>query len=370
MILSSIQYQSKTLTVGLDNRSSTREFRQLGLDRENRPPRHVQSAFVGVSLFGRDHFTLSMFRQRGDESVEYASASYSGNLGRRAFIHLTTTSTLCGQKRAVFSAGLTFQPWERTSVSSTVTRHNGETDVALAAQRNLPLGTGVGYRFLAERGSASRAEGEVQLRTETNEFQLEASQTEFGRTLRGSVQGAIGFLGGKIFATRRISDSFAVVKAGDYEGVHVFSENQPIAVTGKDGTAVVPRLLSYQVNHLSIDPTDLPLDATMNDSSLNARAGRRTGVLVEFPVSMMNGVLLKVVEEAGEPIRTPATLTLQGKSESFPIGYSGIAYITGFVPGRTLLTVTWKGGSCRATVDLQEEPRGLAEKRVTCHPTH
>jgi outer membrane usher protein len=364
MTLASIDFQTSRLSMGVQGQKATEGFRQLGLDRDRLPVRQLAAVYAGVSAFGRDHLSASYFRQDGQIPLRYASGSYSLNLSRRAFWHATFTRTLGAQRQTIAMTGVTFRLDDRTSVTTSASRFDRESAVQVEAQRNLPLGSGIGYHAVATGGRNARADGQLFARTGANEFELAAGRTPFGTAFRARVQGALGLLGNHVFAARRIFDGFALVKVGEYPGVQVLSDNQPIAKTDRHGIAVVPRLFSYQSNHISIDPAQLPMDVSVPDLDVNVRPGRRAGVMVELAAAADNGAVYRLVDEAGNVVPLSATVTLEGIDVAFAVGMNGVVYLSGVPARNTVLTAVWPDGRCTATVDLRRKIDSSGEKLI------
>jgi len=102
-------------------------------------------------------------------------------------------------------------------------------------------------------------------------------------------------------------------------------------------------LRSYDVNRLSIDPLQLPLDAALADPKVQVVPPYRSGVQVDFPVTRIHAGLFRLRRADGSPVPAGATVTLQG--EDFPVGLDGLAYVTNYDHG-TSGEARWSGGQC------------------------
>ena len=165
---------------------------------------------------------------------------------------------------------------------------------------------------------------------------------------RHSPSGFAGTLGagGDIFFANRVDDAFAVVDAGA-PGIDVYHENRPVARTDGSGKAIVPSLNSYQPNKISIDPRDLPLDASITTTQEILVPTNRSGVLADFGIKTNVRSAIVIFEgPAGQPL----SAGLRGKTasgRSFVVGYDGRAFIEGLDPDNAV-TVELPGGDCRA----------------------
>jgi outer membrane usher protein len=129
-----------------------------------------------------------------------------------------------------------------------------------------------------------------------------------------------------VFASNKIEDSFAVVDVGSLSHVHVRLEDRDIGVSDATGRILIPSLQSYSLNHISIEPTDVPVDMLVGETERDVRPPDRAGVLVRFNVKQSYSALLKVVDDAGVPI--PMVSTAEVSGAQYPVGYDGEVYLT------------------------------------------
>ena len=81
----------------------------------------------------------------------------------------------------------------------------------------------------------------------------------------------------------------------------------------------MPDLRSFDINHISIDPTDLPIDALAPTTTREVRPPDRSGVVVKFPVRTAHAALLVLRDEAGRPIPVGSTATLRSNGAVSPL---------------------------------------------------
>ena len=113
----------------------------------------------------------------------------------------------------------------------------------------MPAGSGVGYRLVAGAGDSDVRQAELNFQNQVGIYTLGASQASGQTAFRGSVNGGVAFLGGNTFLSRRITDSFAVVKVPDYSGVGVYADNQLVARTDANGNAIVAKSAPVPKEH-------------------------------------------------------------------------------------------------------------------------
>ena len=200
------------------------------------------------------------------------------------------------------------------------------------------------------------------MQNQVGSYSLGAAQSSGQTAFRGSASGGVAFLGGSAFLSRRITDSFAVVQVPGYSGVGVYADNQLVARTDANGTALLPRLRAYQKNTVRIEQADLPLDAQIDAVQLDAVPYFRSGLLLKFPVKRSRGALLTVVLENGEPLPAGALAQIIGdnveQNEVFPAGMGGELYLTGLAASNRL-RVTWLEQSCEFMLPFPESTEPL-----------
>ena len=228
---------------------------------------------------------------------------------------------------------------------------NGSTntnDLIASIQKNVPSGEGYGYALQTRNGGSSQASFIQQTYlgnyTASVADYLGITSTSF------DVNGGVAILGSDIFMSRRIDQSFAVARVPDYPNITVLADNQAAGITNKRGTALIPRLRAYDKNEISIDPTDLPLDAKILGIKVEAVPYYRSGIEVNFPVSHSDAAIFTLILENGTPVPTGATVKIDTKEEIFRVGDDGEVYVQN-LSVITHLHASWKKQNCEFEVN-------------------
>ena len=124
-----------------------------------------------------------------------------------------------------------------------------------------------GYNAYVSAGSSNHAFGEVQRKSRVGLFTVGVDSNGSQTTLRLESQGALSFVDRGLFLSNAIYDSFAVVDTSPMAHVHVLQENRDVGRTNSSGRLLVPDMRSFDLNHITIAPTDIPPDATINDAT-------------------------------------------------------------------------------------------------------
>jgi outer membrane usher protein len=113
----------------------------------------------------------------------------------------------------------------------------------------------------------------------------------------------------------------------------------------------VPGLRAFDVNHIAIDPTDVPLHATLNNATREVRPQDRSGVIVGFAVKMSHGALLRLVDAAGAPIAVGSSAKLTATGAAYPVGYEGEVYLEDLAAHNELVVEGVAGQRCALVFD-------------------
>jgi outer membrane usher protein len=302
-------------------------------------------------------------RNRDQADSRLATLSYSLSLGKFGSISLFALRNLAGDRTttlfAVFSAALS----AATSVSLSAQSLRGGTvngnDLLTAnVQRNLPPGSGTGYS--AQVRSDGGREVTYSLQNSVGLYSVGAASSPGGNETRIGASGGFAVLGGDVFPSRRIDQSFAVVRIPDYPNVRVLADNQPAGRTDANGAALIPRLRAYDSNLISIDQRDLPLDAEIGSLKLDAVPYFRSGIDVTFPIRRSRGATFTVRLEDGSALPVGSLVNIVGEDTSYVVGYKGEVYVTG-LGATTRLRALWKLGACEFEVPFASSAEPLPD---------
>ena len=316
------------------------------------PPKAVDSIGVSVPLdFDESSIGVNLIHYEaadGDVS-NLVTATYSRPLIEKATLVATGYVDLDNTNTAALYVGVNMPLGDNVSISSSVNQRAGKTTAGVDASKALQQSAeSWGWHVRDYEGQNSYRAAEVAYRASS--ARISGGVRQDRDRLRGSVEvdGAIATLGGGIYTSNRIDDSFAVVDAGA-PGVRVTRQNNFVGETDEDGTIMVPNLNSYQKNKIAIDPMGLPLNAEVGDSHTNITPAFRSGIYVDFKVKRNVPSALVILKGAtGEFLTAGSEVTLEGSTEPFMVGYDGQTYVTGLGANNTL-SVKVGGSVCHVS---------------------
>jgi len=240
----------------------------------------------------------------------------------------------------------------------------------------VPTGEGFGYRVGydgASSGDANQVTAYAQYNGRSASVTLDALAARNGDTradrYEAALLGAVAYAGGSWGLTRQIDDSFVAVQlAAPLEGVRVYSNNQEVGRTDRDGRLLVPHVGSFYETQITIDERDVPLDHSIGDLRRVIAPAYRSGSLLGFDVRKLRaveGVLLMRSEKGSRPAENAqVTLRRDGRVQEFSTGRDGRYYVEDLLPGRYEALL----GACRFFLDVPKsmEPVIQLPEVVAC----
>ncbi len=342
-----------------------RGYVQFGALPNETRPRDRFTAGYGMPLFLGASAGVSYISQSswdGDQ-FQLASANLGFSLPWNMYLNAYTSKQLDEDKG--WSGGLNvILPLgsQRTVSASSTHDTDGRLTNALQASQSVSQGPGLGWRLRTSDDPSQQLQGGGTLNTNYGQLDADANLGKDGTALRLGANGSIGWLQGLPFATRNIGQgSFAVVKVGDIKDVPVYRSNQIAATTNSSGLALVPNLLPYQKNQITIEPGELPFDVEIKGVKEMALPYARSGMLVEFPVRRSRNALVVLHQPNGKPVPGGTRVTVSPSGQKFIVAKRGQVYLTDLTTDNRI-AVQWRDGHCDLAITLPAD--GQAEPHI------
>ena len=346
----------RLLSVFARTQYTTEDFAQLGTATLQDRPKQRSFGGVGFYLGRLGSLQLSYGQQTNwsSPSDETVGLSHAVTLGRYGFLALTASRSLGDDPATDVFVSWALPFGDRRTAAASV-RHSpdsadGETFEAVASlQQSLPAGSGTGYYLELTSSEALRADYALQGSAGLVGIQYARRNDVDG--WRAQASGGLAVTGAGLMPARRLDASFAVVEVADYADMTVFVENQPIGKTDRKGRVLLDSLRAYERNAISIDPTELPLDASLATPAMTITPAYRSGPVVRFPVVRASAATLRLVTPDGQPLPAGAQVTTRG--ERVPVAMDGLVYLTA-AAGRQSGSAAWPGHRCVFTFERPE----------------
>ncbi len=366
------RYLGRRFSFGGTERMLTRDYANVSLRRVN--DRSLsESAVFFTMLTKRASYTLLWNNSNTRDSVDTDSIQLLTNLpvGQRTSLFLSVGSSDEGRgHRAQAFAGLSFLIGSSTTANLSVDHREGKTQVVGDIQKAIGVGTGYGYRLQAG-GTPNRhtGSGALEYQSDFGRYELDFNPFDSGQRPTLTASGGIVYEKHALLLTRAVQDSFAVVRVPGVRNVRVYASNIPIGRTDANGDLLVPNLLSYYGNRLSIDDRDIPLNYEVLATERTIAPPFRGGAFVEFPVRQIKTVTGSILIGADVvPAYGQLTVTSAGNEPYVsPLGRNGEFYLENIPAGSYPATVDYKLGTCAFTLQIPSGSNAVVKLgRIPC----
>jgi outer membrane usher protein FimD/PapC len=341
----SYQYLSRRFNARLFYQFFSRTYRTLTPSSLDMQQNYAEGGGLGYThpKFGSLSFDLTGQKTYQGTISRSAATAYSKSFPNN--VNLTATFRRVQDPAAGYSneffVGLSYTAKNDVNFSARHELTSGRESDSLQVQKNPPLGEGIGFRALLERDQNDGQPAtyivnpilqyngrHVILKGEITANQNSGKWTE--QYLLGA-SGALVFLENIVGLTRPVTDSFAVVKVGEIEGVTVRSGAQDIGKTDSSGRMFITNLSSYNDNLIAINDKDIPFEYYFPQVQKLVSPPLRSGSCIGFLVKKMQPVIgilkIKINGEAKPVEFHEVNLVVDGKEITFPTGAGGEFYI-------------------------------------------
>ncbi len=277
------------------------------------------------------------------EHSQVISANYSLQI-RRVSIYAAAFKNFAATSGSnTLQVGVTIPFGKRSSV---IVGATSDGSAQLQLQKSAAAIGDWGYNAYVSAGNSQHEFAEVQHKSRVGLFTAGLDSNAGQTTMRLESQGALSFVDRGLFPSNAINDSFAIVDTGPMKHVRVLQENRDVGRTDSSGRLLVPDMRSFDLNHITIEPTDIPPDVTLNNASRELRPQDRSGVVIRFPIKISHAALLRLVDETGVALPLGSTVTLRSSGAKYPVGYEGEAYVEDLNPNNEIAVERPDGVRC------------------------
>ena len=284
---------------------------------------------------------------------------FGGSLG--FFANKTLTGT--NNWSSGVTVGYSFGGYNlRTSNSKDPSGINTQTT---SISSNAPNGPGIGWGITNDNFEDNLKLNAI-VNTNAAQATVDISQLKGDITgKRLGLNGSLGLLQGQVFATRTIgTQSFAITRVGDFEGIPIYSQNTVAATSNSSGIAVIP-IRPYEKAKIEIKEEDLPLDLETKQTEFFPTSYARAGVFVDIPIRYSKNLLIHVKQTDGRNVPAGAIARLSSSEEQFVIAKDGELYLMG-LSEKNRVVITWLENKCEfdIAVDFKKQDQEITEHFV------
>ncbi|WP_375038774.1 fimbria/pilus outer membrane usher protein [Acinetobacter sp. RW6] len=175
-----------------------------------------------------------------------------------------------------------------------------------------------------------------------------------------SATGSLVAAAGRVFAANEIGDGYAVViNAGPQS--QILNGGVNLGATDRTGRFLISNLRPYQLHHIYLDPSYLPLEWDVTSTNQTAFVGYRQGTLVDFGAHQVISGLVKLVDLNNSALLPGYSVRINGQQDGV-VGYDGEVFIPNLLKQNKLEVDLLDHGSCQ--VNFAYENKQYSAKKL------
>ncbi|KAF0810334.1 type 1 pili usher protein CsuD [Alcanivorax sp. S71-1-4] len=357
------EYRRRGLGLSAQHTERTAGFRDLGNYFSAGTAVQQISQFNSYFTLPRGQGSLSASylrtRQFDGERTDFLVMSHSRALWHRASLNFSVNQNLREREDRTFRISLNLPlglPQHRpVSVGAGMTRHPDSRQSVVSLRRPAQQFWDLGWDLAKGFQDDSFSRAHLDWRTPYAQFHGGAFERDSDTTLFGGVTGSLAYAGGGLFAANRIGDSFAVVDTGGFAGVPVRQSNQLVGHSNRQGHLLLPNLVPFSPNRISIDIDTLPVDALVAQPVARITPADLSGVVVHFDITQQHSALLTLVDDQGAPVPPGRPVRLPNGRNTVT-GHGGEVFATALRDGtNSLHVVAGNAQTCIATFEFSSQ---------------
>lgn len=355
----------KILSYGLNAKFTDNNFRQIGYD-TYLPPAAETQGYISLFTGHTGSFSISYTgrENRDQPNQRFLTASYSTNFTKNIYFNVSGVTNIGGERSRGIYLTIVANLGNRTTGSINFDHHDHSDQYGVQIQRNLPLGSGYGYRLNAVGGDNPYVNSGISVQKDFGKYSAQVAwENRHALDYQVDASGGIAILNNDIFFSRKIDQSFAVVKVPGYKNIPVYLENHVVAHTDSYDNAFIPNLIAYDPNHISVDPSELPMDAEFSKTKFEVMPYYRSGVIVTLPIKHSYSRTLIVKDQKGKVIPVGSIAKVSGQTNTFIVGYEGVLYLTGLKKNNSVV-IRWNGNRCSFNLSYRPDLNSLTDMQT------
>lgn len=354
-------YISRNINIMVSLQSASREYSNLLIKPSDDKAKFLISNSIGFGWNKTGFITAAYtyFDAYETGKTSRFSVSYNKALTKDTSFFMTASETKAVEIKNEIMLGLRMYLGGKISGAVSYSGSEGSDIKKTSIQKSPPTGTGFGFNANVENTrNLNNIEGNLNYQNRYGMYGMDLSDRDGAAGYRVSYAGGIGYIGRSVFFSRPITDSFAKVKVGDLEGVRVYSYNNEIGSTNKNGEVIIPNLQSFNENRIDIEAEDIPINYSIAALTRRITPPFRSGSVVEFDVSKMQAATGSVymLENGVEfPVEYAIMhIPVKDKIIEGMVGTAGGFYLENVPPGTYPAQIMFKGKTCKFDIVIPD----------------
>lgn len=328
-------WQPGRLNLAFDSQRTRGAYRDIASLYGPVPPRRSERALLGWYGARAGSVNLSYLRldraEPGIAPARFAGAFWSRTFDRGWSASLSLNQNLDDRTDRTLYVGVLVPLGRDRQLSVAAQRYAQGQDLLVDVVKPVPGDGGSGWRVQARAGDGGG--GLAELGWLRDHGRLVVGARRFGEFQQAYAQadGALVWMGGGLFASRRIDDAFAVVTTDGLADVPVRLENRVVGRTDSRGRLLVTPLRAWERNRVGLDPMTLPADIRIEQVVQTTTPSDRAGTTVPFRLHRVRAALLVLHDADGLPLPLGAEVVGTGHVDGAApiVGHDGETYVEG-----------------------------------------
>jgi outer membrane usher protein len=323
------QYIGPRFSIDAQSQRASRDYADLAVRDGSVMTRAADRLSLSLSLFGGQSVSASYVGYRAPlaPAAHIVSVGYSLTVGRDVFISMSGFEDLKLRENRGFFFNLSMA-FGNVSVAAASGRQDGNVNRSVNLLRTPDFGGGFGWGLQA--GSLNEAryqQAQVQYLGNYGQVSVMAQSNGATRASAVDLTGALVVMDGTVAAARQVGAGFALVSTEGVPNVPVFHENRQIGLTDSGGHLLIPNLNAYSNNQISIDSSNLPVDARIEGTQLNIVPKTLSGVLARFTVERYSAATIIIHGADGKALAAGLSVKHVESGATTLLGYDGMTFV-------------------------------------------
>ena len=337
---------TKNYNIGFNYKFTTPYFSLVGSsDNEKIPEDEIETHFstqiiknlsVGVGYLYQ-HYRIGKNINNKD-ALTFNSSLY---ISKSLFLTGSILYSFDRKRQYTVLASLIFQLDRNKTVTANITKIKNSAQSTIGFEKNSAFKSGFGYSFISDLNKNMNSRVNLNYHNNFAGYSLDLIKNNNQLDYQAEIMGAFSFLKNQIYFTKTISNSFGVIHTPGLQNVPIYRENRLVGKTNGGGYIIIPNLIPYTNNSISIHPDQIPLDIKIKKEKITVIPQEEAGVYIDFPIYKTKQATLKIKLKSGEFVPTGATVILEKSYQTTLVADGGVVYFSSLADINSII-VKWK----------------------------
>ncbi|MCF9046971.1 fimbria/pilus outer membrane usher protein [Acinetobacter nectaris] len=308
----------------------------------------ILRAGISYSPIPNYSLTLGYNQISSDNSInQLLSMNLNGNMSQNWSFYLSGYTGLTKKNNSAFLA-VRYSPSMRfnATTSTTLNDHTVSYRQEFSGSNisNNKIGSFSGGGAIESNGASYDSSLYSSYMGNYNTIAGTYTENNSNRQVAVSLSGSVIAASRKIFFANQIGNGFAIVNNAGPKS-QVLNGGVNLGQTDAKGKFLITNLNPYQTQFIYIDPTNLPLDWSLNSTEKSTIIGYKQGVNLDFGAHESAKGLIKIIDKSGRVIAPGYAVLVNGKDSAI-VGYDGQVFLENIQKNNILIVDLLDKGEC------------------------